>query len=246
MKKILFALFLLATYSFAQTSPKPKILQLENSLSDLGSGKTFTENTTSFSESPSKKNAGLAILLSVLLPGMGELYADGYSSGRYFTIADGALWGIYFGMNAYSGWLKDRYISFAASSGGVSTQGKDANYFATIGDYTNIDEYNNAQALNQNFNGMYDPAKYNWSWQSTADRKSYRNMWVSSEQSHNNLRFVVGALILNRIASAINAVRLVSSYNKRLSAETSWNVSVGISNPQTLPSSLNFNFQTTF
>ena len=49
-----------------------------------------------------KKNTGLAILYSALLPGMGELYAGDYSSGKYFTIADGVLWGGLIGVNAYA------------------------------------------------------------------------------------------------------------------------------------------------
>jgi hypothetical protein len=36
-----------------------------------------------------RKSPALAILYSILLPGMGELYAGDYSSGKYFTIADG-------------------------------------------------------------------------------------------------------------------------------------------------------------
>jgi len=67
-------------------------------------------------------------------------------------------------------------------------------------------------------------------------------MWVSSEQAHNDLRFVVGAMILNRIASMINAVRLVSAYNKRQSPNMSWNVSVGLRNQRNLPTSLSLDF----
>jgi len=44
-------------------------------------------------------------------------------------------------------------------------------------------------------------------------------MWVSSENAFNNVRFAVGALILNRLASAVNAVRLVAAYNRHLKDE---------------------------
>ncbi len=71
-------------------------------------------------------------------------------------------------------------------------------------------------------------------------------MWVSSESAYNNLRFVAGALILNRIISIINVVRLVNAYNNRQSSEMGWNVSVGVNNYPTLPTSLSFNFQTNF
>lgn len=191
-----------------------------------------------------KKNAGIAIIYSLLLPGMGELYADNYSSGKYFTIAEGSLWLTYIGINSYGGWQQDRYKSLAASRGGVDIAGKNSDYFATISEYLSIDEYNDEQALNRNFEEMYDVNEYYWNWQNPDDRKSYRSMWVSSEQAYNNLRFVIGGLILNRVISAINAVRSVSAYNKRMS-EASWNISVGFY-PDSFNPGLRVNFHTDF
>jgi hypothetical protein len=198
-----------------------------------------------FTNNPKKKKTGLAIIYSLLLPGMGELYAESYSSGKYFTIAEGALWGIYIGMNSYANWQEDKYKSFATSNGGVNTAGKNKDYFANIGVYENIDSYNDAKALERNFAAMYDAKQYYWSW-SDNDRKRYRSQWTSSEEAYNNLRFVVGGLILNRIVSAINAVRLVSAYNKRQSSELGWNISVGILNQVNLPAGISFNFQSSF
>ena len=245
MKKIIIVLAVLSTYAFPQTNYQYKYLDLQNSIKKINVGTNSQQNFSS-ELSSYKKSAGLAILYSVLLPGMGELYADSYSSGKYFTIAEGSLWGIYFGMNTYGNWLKDRYISYALSAGMVNGQNKNADYYATIGDYMSVDDYNNAMALQQSFDKMLDPTKNYWNWQTVANRKNYRNMWVSSEQEHNDLRFIVGSLILNRIASAINAVRLVSEFNKKHSTDLGWNISVDANKPVTLPSTLYFNFQTRF
>jgi len=194
-----------------------------------------------------KKNAGVAILLSMLLPGMGELYAGNYSSGKYFTIADVSLWGVYWGMDKYGNWQKSNYKAYAASTAGVNTSGKDADYFANIGIYLNSTNYNNDMALQGNFDKMYNSPDQAWNWPTNIDRKNYHNMWSSSEQAHNNLRFVVGALILNRIISVINAVRLVAAHNKNITnEEVGWNVSFGVQNYETLPTQLKFNFQTNF
>ncbi|MHB9012716.1 MAG: hypothetical protein ACYC49_10905 [Ignavibacteriaceae bacterium] len=244
MKKILLLVLLFSTNYFPQTLTSTKQLLLENSI--IKNQPDSVPRQISFTSSTyGKKNAGLAILLSAILPGMGELYADSYSSGKYFTVADGALWGIYFGMNTYGSWLQDRYKAYAVTTGGVNAQGKGDSYYATIGDYSNIDQYNNTQVLSGTYNQMYG-AQYYWNWQTDNQRKTYRNMWYSSEQAKNNLRFVVGGLILNRIASAINAARLVALFNKRQADETSWNFSVDFSNPTGLSSNLNFNFQTSF
>ena len=53
-------------------------------------------------------------------------------------------------------------------------------------------------------------------------------MWLSSENTYNNVRFAIGALVLNRIISAIHSIRSVSKYNKNLEVETSWNINVNL------------------
>jgi len=229
------------------TAQEKSILNLESEIS-ISSQENST-NKIHFQKyaDNSKKSAALGILYSLLLPGMGELYADGYSSGKYFTIADGVLWGTFIGMNVYANWQEENYKSYAASHAGVNNEGKDAAYYATISGYLNIDDFNSEKALERNFNEMYNEEIYFWKWETSEERKTFRSMWTSSEQTTNDIRFVVGALILNRVASAINAARLVAAYNKRLKEdELSWNISVGLVNNKNLPTSLTLNFYTSF
>ncbi len=241
-----FPLFVLLTTCLI-TAQNKSILELESELS-FSSIEYSNENIhfQKFVEK-SKKSAGLGILYSLLLPGMGELYAEGYSSGKYFTIADGVLWGTFIGMNVYSNWQKENYKTYASSHGSVVNDGKDDKYYATISSYQNIEEYNNEKALERNFDEMLDEEKYFWKWETTEERRTFRSMWSSSEQTSNDVRFVAGALILNRVASAINAARLVAAYNKSLEKDDlSWNFSVGMENYKNLPTSLTFNFYTSF
>ncbi len=244
MNKVILLSFLFALPIFAQKTD-PTILALE---SEIKNSPVQKNDSVPFQEEQTgKKNVGLAILYSLLLPGMGELYAGDYSTGKYFTIADGILWGTYIGINSYGNWMQDRYVSYANSTGGSNTDGKDDIYFATIGEYSNIEQYNNQMALDRNFNEMYNEETHYWKWNTETERKSYRNMWVSSEESFNSLRFVVGALIVNRVASAINAVRLTAAYNKKQNVQTGWNVSVGMVNGHPgIPSGLSLNFNKSF
>ncbi len=239
----IFAAVLLLFTSLTLAQQSKSILELKNNFNVAK-----VENKIPFSSENTfhKKSAALAILYSVLLPGMGELYAGDYSSGKYFTIADGALWGTYFGLDAYSNWQKNNYKAYASSIGLVNSSGKNDTYYAAIGEYMNIEDYNNDKARNRDFEAMYSPQSSYWKWQTNNDRKTYRGMWTSSEQAHNGLRFVVGALILNRLVSAINAARLVAAYNKSHSTEMSWNVSVGLTNQASNPTGLQFNFTTQF
>lgn len=247
MKKILLVLILPA-FILAQADQTRSITELKQQIKnkiDLQDDMIAAQDNLLMQTANEKKSPGVAILYSLLLPGMGELYADGYGSGMYFTIADALAWGALAGMNIYGNWKEDSYRSFAVSQGGANLEGKDDKYFADLGNYPDIYEYNNEQKLNRNFEEMYDVETHYWKWESTEERREYRNLWSSSETAFNNVRFAVGALIVNRIVSAINAVRLVSAYNKRVD-EISWNLSVGMSNHQNLPTSLNLNFTTRF
>lgn len=242
MDKYFLLFFISASMIFAQSNHTSNLLDLKNQLNI-----DITNNNNYQDQKPvlEKKKAGLAIIYSLLLPGMGELYADNYSSGMYFTIADGVLWGTLIGFNTYGNWQKDNYKSFAESHGGVNLEGKDATYFAVIGEYVDIDQYNTEQELNRYFEDVYNVNTHYWNWGLTATRKEYREMWSSSENAFNNIRFIAGALILNRLISAINAARLVVAYNNELEDANNWNVSVNVTNHFNEPA-FGVNFSTSF
>lgn len=243
MKNKLFILLILALPVFCQTNNSESFYSLKQQTLKNIKETTPSDQISLFDNAKQKKSTGLAIIYSLLLPGMGELYAESYDSGIYFTVADGVLWGTFIGMNVYGNWQKDRYIAYAQANAGITTNNKDDDYYATIGDYLDIDKFNNEKALEGNYGEMYNTQLYSWKWNSTEERKSYRNMWVSSEQTFNDIRFVVGALILNRVVSAINAVRLVSKYNSKLNEEVGWDLSFGVKSNQNLPLTLNINFK---
>lgn len=246
MKNYIILVCIITFPLFSQTTENNSFLSLKQEAINGILHQQHTEIIQVISDIKQKKNTGMAILYSLLLPGMGELYADSYNSGIYFTVADGVLWGTLIGMNIYANWQENRYITYAQTNAGVSTNGKDEDYYATIGEFLDVEQYNNEKALERDFNSLYTSENFVWKWNSTEDRKTYRNMWLSSEQTFNDTRFVVGALILNRVVSAINAVRLVSSYNSKLQKEVSWNLSFGVKTNPTLPTSLTFNYQQAF
>ena len=244
MKKIL-ALILLNTIiiSAQQNSNNNSLLTLRNQI-EIQETKQESFNFTGDRE---KKSPMLAIAYSLLLPGMGELYGGDYRLGKYFTIADVVFWGGVIGLNAYGDNQKDNYLAYAKSIGGVNNEEKDDQYYADISEYISIEQFNSEQEKYRDFENIYNEETHYWNWSDNKTRQQYRGMWSKSESAYNNVRFAVGALVLNRVISAINAVRVVAAYNKKLSEEISWNVSVGVNkiNPN-LPTSLNLNFNTSF
>lgn len=169
-----------------------------------------------------KKSVGLSAIYSLLLPGMGELYAGNFASGKYFLGAEGALWLTYLTFEIYGNTLRDDARTYAVSHAGISTSGKDDQYFIDIGNFLDIDAYNDKKLRDRDPSRVYDPnAGYAWQWTSDAARATYKDQRISSENMYNNKKFVVAALIVNHVASAINAARAVISHNRDVENEMS-------------------------
>lgn len=244
---IIFIFIFSSSISFSQGNNISSIYELKAKiLSESSSQDDLIYSDIMPVESKSKKNTGLAIIYSLLLPGMGELYAENYSSGKYFTIAEGALWATFIGMNVYGNWQENRYKTYAQTYAGINPEGKDEDFYAIIGLYTSIETYNNEKALERRYDEMLSEQKFFWKWNSTEQRKTYRSMWTSSEQTFNDIRFIVGAMLVNRLISAINAVRSVSNYNNQLESEVSWNVTLGLDRNLLNQEVYKINFQTSF
>ncbi len=245
MKKYIFLSFLfLSVISFPQEYTRSLYLT-ENKITSSLPSNLSSENLIKL-ETLTRKNPALAILLSAILPGMGELYAGSYKSGKYFTFADITFWGVYIGLNEYSNWKKDNYKSFAVAKGSVSSENKNDDYYSLIANYSNIDQYNDEKALNQEFNEMLDPNTDYWKWETESDRREFRGIWLDSKNSHNNLNFVIGALVLNRVMSIINVVRLVSNYNNELDKTSDLNFYFDYDKNSNIGNNISFNLIKSF
>ncbi|MGB9663311.1 MAG: hypothetical protein ACPL25_00115 [Ignavibacteria bacterium] len=181
----------------------------------------FKINQTNILEfSQSEKSKTLAFFLSLVLPGAGEFYVNRFDLGKYFVAVEGGLWLAFWGFDYYGKFQRDNYINYAKLSGNVNPEGKDSRYWAVIGNYLNIQDYNNEKLLNREFNLLYDENYFYWNWNSNQERKKYRNLWLSSESAFNNKQFPVALIVINHIVSAINAAILANRYNRSLENES--------------------------
>ncbi len=196
-------------------SAQTNLFQLRSELQ-----KPMESSTTAVQEQSvhrNKKSPATAVLYSLLVPGMGELYADGFDQGKYSLIAEGGLWLTYFSFLQYGAWIRDDSRQFAAAHAGVTVAGKSDQYFVDIGNYSDTYEYNDYELIQRAPNKVYDVnAGYFWKWDSDESKKEFRAMRVSSERVFNNAKFVIGAVMINHIISAVNAARLTRQYNKQL------------------------------
>lgn len=162
------------------------------------------------------KSVLLAIGLSLVLPGMGELYAGNFSSGRYQLAADGALWVTYAGFVFHGDWIRDDARTFAVQHAGADFRGKAEAFDVDLGNFANVEGYNLVRLRNREYDRLYIAAGDAWHWDSEESRLRFRRLRIRSDEMYQNSKFVVGALIVNRLISAFVAARSAGRYNREL------------------------------
>jgi hypothetical protein len=205
---------LAAAPGFGQTS---RLTRQEISRDLFAAAPAVQASTTPVDQGTSRKAVGLAILYSLIVPGMGELYADGFASGKYFLMAEGALWITYAAFEIHGNDLRDAARSYSGAHAGVITSGKDDQFFVDLGNFASMDDYNDKRLRDRDISRLYtlEAGQY-WLWDSQAARLDYREQRIASESAYNSRKFVVAAIVINHVVSAINAARAAISHNRSL------------------------------
>lgn len=166
---------------------------------------------------PSKKSVLLAIAASLILPGMGELYAGNFNtSGKYVLLAEGGIWSTYAGIRLHGTWIRNDARAFATAHSGISMGGKDEQFEVNIGNFLSTDEYNQAKLRNREFDLIYSDPGYNWRWDSDVSRLRFKDQRIRSDHIFQTSKFVIATAVVNRIVSAFSAGRAVGAHNRSL------------------------------
>ena len=210
---ILMTVFLIAGNLSAQqikdSDNSYRLLNLSNELlkDSLSSQKESVNSTTD------KKSPGISVLLSALLPGAGHFYAGRMDVGAYFLGAEAAMWLGIFGVNYYGGILEDDSRSFAAVHAGLNKDGKDDDYFANVGSFLSIYQYNNDKLQSGQYDKIYDINTHFWNWDSPSNQGEFDQQRKKSERTYNLSTIFVTGLIINRLVSGISALVLTNKIN---------------------------------
>lgn len=190
----------------------------------------------------SEKNVFLAIGASALLPGMGELYLNEKKLVRPFVWADLALWVISVGSYV----VGDRYVSsahnYAVRHAGF-TGNKNVSLLNTVGSYrsrSGVFGQNSSPDMDEDYNqAMLRSGKkiddefskdIQWDWGSSDNPESsehieeFKNRMRHYRVSRIVFQVSVGALILNRVISMLDAWRIyratsTKSFSNRIQFE---------------------------
>lgn len=228
MHKLVFVILIFSaasTFSQIKDSSPFRVEHSANKLyslkSETFSGGEQVLSKQNLTQVKSKKSPGLAFLYSIVIPGMGQVYADRFDVGKYFIISEASLWLGYAAFTIYGNWLLNDAYNFAAIHAGITNDGKerDDKFYVDIGNYDNYEQYNNEKLIFGQYESLYLPENgyYFW-WDDIANRRKYREDKLSGDRIKNDRLFIVGAILVNHIVSAISAIVLTNSYNKEITS----------------------------
>jgi hypothetical protein len=165
-----------------------------------------------------RKSVSRAMLLSLVLPGLGEMYVGRKSRAIGFFAAEAGIWSAFILFKHKQNWLKDDYINFARSHAGVDPEGKSDFFYDMLAFYDNRDDYNAISRAGSRDNPFFpEVPEYDWQWESNEMRRQYRDLKNSSEASKRNANFALGAALANRVISVVDAWWCAKSYNRQFS-----------------------------
>ena len=163
------------------------------------------------------KSKWKALGLSIVLPGAGQYYTESRGKMIFFGGAETLIWSNFVGFRLYGKWKKEDYIGWAATHAGVDVNGKPDSYFETLTYYDNIDIYNQLELLYERSKAeLYpDTPEYYWNWDSDESRVHFRKLRNDSKSAYRRSLLFLGAALVNRVLSGIDAFRSAGSYNRR-------------------------------
>lgn len=190
------------------------------------------QNLNSFEfelEKKEKKSISKAFFYSLLIPGMGEAYVGKYGYTRLFLSLEVLGWSLYAANRINVSSREEDYQNFAIQHAAINRQGKGDQYWIDIGKYETIFQHNEQRRRERDLEGIYEENAINyWRWDSDANRLFYDEQRIETREIERNEVFIIGAVVLNHLVSAINALRLAKAYNKEID-QLSWNFNMDFS-----------------
>ncbi len=172
------------------------------------------------------KSTGMALLLSLVLPGAGEYYAGETTQARFFLGVEIAAWGALLFNNSYYNSLRSDYQAYAGVHAGVQTSGKDDQFWIDIGKFDDVYAFNEKRLQDRRVERLYDPRENGWQWDATDNRLTYDLKRLKASAIKDRRLIYASAIVLNHLVSAVNSIRLTRRHNSRLARGTEYRLFV--------------------
>jgi hypothetical protein len=153
-------------------------------------------------------------LLSLALPGAGQLYNGDRERALAFAGAEAAVWTAYFVFHSQASGYSEDYRDYARIFAGVQDSEHTEYYWRAVGRYMESEDFNTALMMEARAEGrdpattpgLLDPAE-GWFWSSRGHRENYQNLRADANRAYDRRDFMILFAIVNRAVSAYDAVR---------------------------------------
>lgn len=194
----------------------------------------------------------LSLAMSAIVPGSGDIYARNYAKGALAFVREFALIASLLHFDKQADSFNNSAKIFAREITGAPINSS-KEYYDLLAVQISSEQYNENVRLNaQNYYG-YGTQGYNdfvaqysisdeeaWDWESSDNLRKYKNYRAQKQKNKQNANFVIGAIIVNHIYSAISSAVTTSSNNKAFMERHTINVQPDIQNQGV---SLNYGFK---
>jgi hypothetical protein len=172
-----------------------------------------------------------SIAFSAVAPGTGQLYLNKPTKAGVFFSADLILIFSYFRFKDEKNWAIHSYKQYAESIIGLDRTSQESDYrlvqnFFSSEDYNaNVRRYardrflifgNDTTAYYEYLEANIIPDSEGWHWQTRENWKKYRQIRTEKQDYEIYSNFAVGALVLNRVVSVIDAALTTKKLNRTL------------------------------
>lgn len=163
-----------------------------------------------------------AALYSALLPGGGEWYLGQRKRARYFFGVELISWIGYVSYKTYANWKEADFIRLASARASINLDDKNDEYRDWVGFFDSIDEFNRiGRVFAPERPYLQDTSENHWFWSDPEARRTYRHLKNRSREADRRAEFMIGAAVVNRIVSVIDAVITARSMRRRLDSDFS-------------------------
>lgn len=158
------------------------------------------------------KSPQKAALLSILLPGLGERYAGGRKSAKFFAFTEGAFWTGLFAFQKLNTVRENTFRAYATARAGAAAGKRPNSHYDRLTAYDSIYDYNARLQYVEGASSTPLPETPDnfWEWDSRASREHFRTLRSKATWARTRGFLFAGALIFNRFASALNAANIAS------------------------------------
>jgi len=172
---------------------------------DIGGVRTGTMNGPSHLGSRLKAGA-----LSLVLPGLGQLYNGDRRKAMLFGGVEVGVWTSYLVLHTIARHAEDDYAEYAGLFAGVDGEQSEL-YWRSVGRYMSSAEYNMERIMSARVEGV-EPAGLisdadAWFWRNEDYRANYKVLRADANRAYDRRDFTMLFAILNRAISVFDAVR---------------------------------------